>query len=100
MSGKYTLHIHIRNLTDYMNYLKFIWTHSFSGTISISGRCIDAHNAVYLLLQVPFDDGELRFSWMPDETMEEYLRFFREHYLLAGRDSRSLYRGNRPAFQN
>lgn len=83
MTSKYTVRIRMNTLKDYMNYQKFIWTHSFHATVVAGTRYLDAHQTERMLIMMPMNEVEMRFSWMPDEKMEEILRFFKNHNMLA-----------------
>ena len=83
MTSKYTVRIRMNSLKDYMNYQKFIWTHSFHATVVAGTRCLDAHKTERMLFMLPMHEIEMRFSWMPDENMNKILSFFRNHGMLA-----------------
>ena len=97
MTIKYSLRIHINSLKDYMNYQKFIWTHSFHATIITGSRYLDAHQTEKLLFHLPVHEAEMRFSWVPEDQMEEFRSFFRTHGLLAEESVAQTFR--RPALQ-
>lgn len=98
MTNKYTVRIRMNTLKDYMNYQKFIWTHSFHAGIAANGRYLDAHQTERMFIMMPMHEIEMRFSWMPDEKMKEIRRFFKNHDMLA-EDTSVAADGFRPAYQ-
>lgn len=98
MTNKYTVRIHIGSLKDYMNYQKFIWTHSFHAGIAAGSRYIDAHQTARMLFLLPMNEADMHFSWMPDEKMDEIRSFFRDHGMLTGEDQPAA-ETLRPAYQ-
>ena len=99
MTSKYTVRIRINTLRDYMNYQKFIWTHSFHASLNAGGRYLDAHQTERMLFLLPLGEADMHFSWVPDEKMEEFRRFFRSHGLLAEETQQKAGSFRRPAFQ-
>ena len=98
MTNKYTVRIRMNNMKDYMNYQKFIWTHSFSAGIAANSRYLDAHQTERMLFMMPMNEIEMRFNWMPDAKMDEIRRFFKNHNMLA-EDANVAADGFRPAYQ-
>lgn len=88
----------MNTMKDYMNYQKFIWTHSFHADILAGGRYLDAHQTERMLFMMPMHDIEMHFSWMPDEKMEQIRHFFRNHGMLADNAERTVDTF-RPAYQ-
>lgn len=98
MTNKYTVRIYMNSLKDYMNYQKFIWTHSFHADILAGSRYLDAHQTERMLFLMPIHEMEMRFSWMPEEKMDEIRGFFKNHGMLA-EDASQMSGQLRPAYQ-
>ena len=98
MTNKYTVRIRMNSLKDYMNYQKFIWTHSFHATVVAGTRYLDAHQTERMLIMMPMHEIEMRFSWMPEDKMDEIRSFFRSHGMLT-EDVQIAADGFRPAYQ-
>lgn len=98
MTNKYTVRIHMNTLKDYMNYQKFIWTHSFHAGVLAGSRFLDAHQTERMLFLLPIHEMEMRFSWMPEEKMDEIIGFFRNHGMLSD-EVQTGTEAFRPAYQ-